>query len=278
VQENSAMPATATPLIARSVTIPGDTRLEYVERGDPAGQPVIFLHGVTDSWGSFEGVLGHLPESLRAIALSLRGHGNSSRPDQGYLMADFSSDVRAFMGALDLPPAVLVGHSMGSFVAQRFAIDHPGRTAGLVLMGSAAAMAGNREVRDLAAAVSGFSDTVDPAFVREFQAGTLARPVDPALFHAVVLESLRVPAFVWRATFSGFLALDHAPELHRIAAPALVVWGSCDAIFSAVDQFALRDHIPSARLVTYPGGGHAFHWEDPGKFAADVSRFCRELA
>ena len=66
-------------LIVKSVELPGRVTLQYVERGETAGTPVIFLHGVTDSWRSFEPVLPHLPGSIRAFALSLRGHGDSSR-------------------------------------------------------------------------------------------------------------------------------------------------------------------------------------------------------
>jgi len=268
---------TATTMIARAAVVAPDVRLEYVETGDPTGLPVVFLHGVTDSWGSFEGVMEQLPSWIRAIAISQRGHGNSSRPADGYRIGDFSKDVLGFMDRLDIPSAVIVGHSMGSFVAQRFAADHPGRTAAIGLMGSAPGMARNQAVRDMLWALDAMEDPIDPGFVREFQAATLARPVDPALFHAVVAESLKVPVRVWRDTFRGFLELDHSAELGRIQAPAIIVWGSCDTIFSIEEQMALRDAIPGARLLSYTGGGHGFHWEDAATFAADLTAFCREV-
>ena len=270
------MPATE-PMIGRSVVVGPDVRLEYVETGDPAGPPVVFLHGVTDSWLSFEGTMERLPGAIRAIAVSQRGHGNSSRPDAGYRMEDFSGDVLRFMDALELPAAVIVGHSMGSFVAQRFAADHPERTKGIALMGSAPGMARNYIVREMLWALDAMVDPIDPAFVREFQASTLARPVDPVLFHAVVAESLKVPVRVWRDAFRSFLDVDHDAILGSIQAPALITWGSCDAIFSADEQAALRDRIPGGRLVTSSGGGHGFHWEDPATFAADLTAFCIEV-
>lgn len=270
------MPFTA-PMIARSIHVGSGVHLEYVETGDPNGLPVVFLHGVTDSWGSFEGVMGLLPASIRAIAVSQRGHGSSSQPASGYRMADFSRDVLSFMDAIELPAAVIVGHSMGSFVAQRFAVDHPERTRGLVLMGSAPRMAGNAVLQEVASALEGMADPIDPNYVREFQAGTLARSVDPALFHAAVAESLKVPVRVWRDAFRGILETDHLAMLGRIQAPTIIFWGSCDAIFNREEQAALRDAIPGARLVTYAGGGHGFHWEDAATFAADLTAFCREV-
>jgi pimeloyl-ACP methyl ester carboxylesterase len=70
-------------MVTRSAAVGADVRLEYVETGDPKGLPVVFLHGVTDSWTSFEGTMERLPESIRAIAVSQRGHGNSSRQLRG---------------------------------------------------------------------------------------------------------------------------------------------------------------------------------------------------
>lgn len=72
-------------------------RMSYVEQGTPDGSPVIFLHGVTDSWRSFERLLPLLPPDIHAFALSQRGHGNSSRPASGYRFEDMSEDLRAFM-------------------------------------------------------------------------------------------------------------------------------------------------------------------------------------
>ena len=54
----------------------------------PSGVPVIFLHGITDSWRSFEGMLPHLPAGVDAYAVSLRGHGGSGLPAHGYRAAD----------------------------------------------------------------------------------------------------------------------------------------------------------------------------------------------
>jgi non-heme chloroperoxidase len=110
--------------------------LEYVEQGDRAGVPMLLLHGVTDSWRSFERVLPHLPTSIRAFAVTQRGHGDSGRPAAGYRTRDFASDVTAFADALSLGPVLVVGHSMGSTNAMRFALDHPGRIRGLVLVGA----------------------------------------------------------------------------------------------------------------------------------------------
>jgi non-heme chloroperoxidase len=189
-----------------------------------------------------------------------------------------AADVEAFMDALDLPAAVIVGHSMGALVAQRFAVDRPARTAGLVLIGSFKTLhrhAGVQEFWD--AVVSQLTDPIDPAVVRDFQASTLAQPVPPELLETVVSESLKVPAAVWRATFKSFLETeDFSGELAAVRVPVLLVWGDRDSYAQSTDQEALREVINTARLTVYAGAGHSPHWEEPERFARDLVGFVYE--
>lgn len=254
-------------------------RLEYVEQGRPDGTPIVMLHGVTDSWRSFEPVLPHLGADLRVFALSQRGHGRSDRPADGYAPADFAADVAAFLDAVQIERAVIVGHSMGSINAMRFALDHPERVAGLVLAGTMPwfgrppeMLAFHREH------IVPLTDPVPEAFARGFQLSTLARDIDAALLDRFVAESLRVPAHVWRAAFAGFIGDDFSDRLRTIDVPTLVVWGERDAFCAAAEQQALLGLVKTARLVEYAGAGHAMHWEEPGRFARDLGRFVASIA
>lgn len=265
-----------TPVI-HSVELPRGVTLQYVEQGDPSGIPVLLLHGVTDSWRSFEPVLPQLPASIRAFALTQRGHGHASRPPTGYRYADFAADLAAFMDILGLESALIVGHSMGSAIAQRFAIDHPGRTFGLVLIGAFVGEARNPVLVEAEAIVSKLTDPIDPGFVREFQVSTLAQPVPPAFLDTVVEESLKVPARVWREVFETLRDDDVAAECGRISVPTLVILGDRDC-FAAPDVVEARARdIAGARLLVYRGAGHALHWEEPARFAADVAAFTETL-
>ena len=262
----------------KSVELPNGINIPYVEQGDPAGVPVILLHGVTDSWRSFEGVLPHLPDSIHAYALTQRGHGEATHPDEGYLFQDFASDLAAFMDALGIDGAVIVGHSMGSGVAQRFAMDYPERALGVVLIGSFTTMRSNAAVHEFwHSGVSKLTDPIDPSFAREFQQSTLAREVPQDFFETAVRESLKVEARVWRATFEGFLDVDNSSELGKIKAPTLIVWGDQDSFFPRSEQDALASGISDARLVVYSGAGHATHWEEPERFASQLADFVESV-
>jgi non-heme chloroperoxidase len=244
-----------------------------VEQGDPAGVPVLMLHGYTDSWRSFELLLPHLPSRVRAIAVTQRGHGDADRPATGYRPEDFVSDVAAFMDALELPAAVLVGHSGGSYTAQGFAIEHPERTLGIALVGAFRALHGKPELDELWQAVAALRDPVDPDFVREFQESTATQPVPAEFMEAVIADSRKVPARVWQATLKGLLDAEAPTETGTITAPTLILWGDRDTLCTRRDQEALVAAISGARLVVFEGTGHAVHWEQPERVAAELAAF-----
>jgi non-heme chloroperoxidase len=261
----------------KSIELPTEVTLQYVEQGDSRGVPVIFLHGYTDSWHSFELVLPFLPASIHAFAISQRGHGDSTRPESGYAPGDFAADIAAFMDELQIESAVIVGHCMGGFIAERFALDYPERTRGLVLAASFTTMQGNPEVAQLWNGVSEFADTVDFNFVLEFQQSTLAQAVPPDFLVTVVQESLKVPARVWKAVLEDLFQDNHAKELGNIKTPTLIIWGDRDGIFPISEQETLAADIENAQLLIYPDAGHALHWEEPQQFAADLLTFVGSL-
>ena len=259
------------------VTLETGIRMHYAEQGDAAGMPIILLHGYSDSWFSFSPVLPFIPQTWRVFALDLRGHGMTDKPTTGYGMDEMAADVVAFMDALGLESAVLVGHSMGRVIAQRFAIDEPQRTVGVVLLGAFAGEAENPVVVEVEEVVSTLTDPISPEFVREFQASTLAQPVPPTFLETVVQESLKVPAWIWRAAFEGIRQDDVVSELGKIRAPALVVTGDRDGLVSLDEVEAQTRAIPGARLTVYGGAGHGLHWEEPARFAADLTAFLASL-
>ena len=110
------------PYAAQAVRLPGRLTMQYVEQGRGDAVPVVALHGVTDSWRSFEPILPHLPATLHFFALTQRGHGDSEAPASGYALVDFADDVVAFLDAQRLERAVIVGHSMGSANARGRAV------------------------------------------------------------------------------------------------------------------------------------------------------------
>jgi non-heme chloroperoxidase len=265
--------------VVKTIELPNQVELPYVEQGDPSGVPLVLLHAIADSWHTFELVLPHLPDSIHVFALTQRGHGDASRPPAGYRPRDFAADLVAFMDALHVEAAVIAGGSSGGFIARRFAIDRPERTLGLVLIGSPFTLRDKPGVQEIwDSTFSTLTDPIDPGFVREFAESTLAQPMPQAFLETIVQENLKVPARVWKATMEGLLEDDSSEELDGIRAPTLVVWGDQDAILPRHDQETMTSAIAGSRLLVYPGAGHAFYWEEPSRFASDLVAFVEGLA
>ena len=127
----------------RSITaqrIIGPAGALYVDDGGSGGIPVVFVHSFAGSKAHWLAQLTHLRKSRRAVALDLRGHGDSSRPAHNayneYAVESLAADIAAVADGLGLKRFVLVGHSMGAAAAIAYAGAHPERVAGLVLVGA----------------------------------------------------------------------------------------------------------------------------------------------
>ena len=254
----------------------GGLELPYVEQGDPDGLPVVLLHAWLDSRRYFDQLMARLPERIRAFAFDQRGHGDATKPADGYGLRDFADDIRAFMDVVGLDGAVLVGASSGGYVAQRFAVDDPGRTLGLALLGSPRSLRGPRP--QFADVVATLEDPIDAAFVRELNEGMVAREVPEVVMATLCEENLKVPACVWRDAFEGLLAAEPPLDTGRISAPTLLVWGGCDSLLPRADQDEMAAEIPRARLVIYADVGHLPVIEAPERVAADLTALCDAVA
>ena len=240
--------------------------MSYVDYGPRDGTPVLLLHGITDSSFSFSPVLPLLGADVRAIVPDQRGHGDSDKPPSGYTMEHFASDALALLDALRIDSAVVVGHSMGSFVAQQMAVAAPHRVSSLVLLSSGSSHADTMyELRD---SVADLADPVTEDFARTFQLGTIWRPLPEEFVEAAVRESVKAPARVWQECADGMLR--HAPPLERISCPTVILWGDRDSMFSRAEQEELRCRIRGAQVRIASDVGHAYHWEVPGQFVNEL--------
>ncbi len=263
-----------TPLLSTGV------RLHYAEQGDPTGEAIIFLHGYSDSWYSFSRVLPLLPPEYHAFALTQRGHGDSDKPECCYTVDDYAAEVDAFMEAVGIEKATLVGSSSGGLIVQRAALDYPHRVSRLVLIGSPTTLVNNEAVRELGEQMlAGLEDPIPPEFVREFVLGTVHDPLPEEFLAGAVSQSLKVPARVWRDYWEGVvLTVDDTTRIGEIGAPTLILWGEQDALLPREEQERRAATIPNATLRVYPETGHLAHWVRPEWVVRDLQAFLKETA
>jgi non-heme chloroperoxidase len=268
----------AMATVVSTVTLPDGLTLSYAEQGDQSGPVLVLLPGPTDSWRSYEAVLEAIPRSVRTIAVSQRGHGDSDKPGTGYRVQDFAGDVVPLLDALDVERAVLAGHSGSCLVVRRVAIDRPERVAGLVLEASPTTLRGHPGLTGfMESVVSGLQDPIDPDFARSCVVDTSSGEIEPEVVDRLAGELLKVPARVWRECFAALLDYDDLAELGRITAPTTLIWGDGDGLVGRSMQEQLAELIPRAELLVYSGIGHTPRWEDRSRFASDVAAFIERL-
>lgn len=256
------------------VRLESGVTLSIAATGDLSAPPVVFLPGPTDSWRSYEPVLGRLPGSLRAIAVSQRGHGDSDKPATGYAVEDFAGDVPLLLDALGIGRAIVVGHSGSCLVARRVAIEHPERVAGLVLEASPSTLRGHIALGHFVEAVVGdLQDPIEAGFARSFVVDTSSERLSPELVDMLAAELMKVPVHVWKEMFAGLVAYDDLTAIERITAPTLLLWGDADTVIDREMQTVLAERVRRAELRVYHGVGHTPRWEDPGRFVLDVASF-----
>jgi pimeloyl-ACP methyl ester carboxylesterase len=216
--------------------------------GDETGT-VVLVHGFatnrTENWRRL-GWLGALERTgRRAVALDLRGHGESDKPhDPGaYARADMAGDVLALLDHLDLGRADILGYSMGSHLALAATLAEPERVSNLILGGVGARM------------LTGGG----PAPGASMTMGDAMRADDPALVTEATLRGFRQFAENQGEDRLALAACSEAPvgappDLGRLTVPTLVIAGSRDEI--AGDPQMLADAISGARAVSLPACDH----------------------
>ena len=249
--------------------------LNYVQQGDPDGPVLVLLHGAGDSWHSYDRVFPLIPSRYRVYAITLRGHGLSDHPATGFSAADFAGDILDFLEQKNIHHATLVGHSLGSFVAQKVAELDTNHLDRLVLIGSGPGLSNpSADQSSILSAFSALEDPIPYTFARDFQASTIYYPVPAKNFEIWVAEAERVPASTWHGLAQGHR--EPTEELKKIRIPTLVLWGEKDSIFSRSDEDILIHTIPHAQFSVYPETGHALHWERPERFTRELLAFVRD--
>jgi rifampin ADP-ribosylating transferase len=248
----------------------------YVAHGDRSGVPVVLLHAWGESLGSFDRLMPLLPATIHAMAMDQRGHGAADKPADGYTLVDLADDVVAFLDAVGLTSAVLLGSSSGGYVAQQVAVRTPDRVNGLVLVGSPRSLRGRPPFAD---EVDRLTDPVDRTWVKaSLDWFPRFRDIPDWYLEDRIDDGVRMPAGVWRTSLNGLCTAVPPTETGTISAPTLIIWGGRDELLSGDDQEALAAAIPGSHLVVYQDTGHLVLWEQPERVANDLTDFVTGLS
>ena len=255
------------------------------KRGAPA---LILLHGSNSSLHTWEPWVARLGGSYRIVSLDLPAHGlTGPDPHDDYSAAASARIVAAVADRLGIGRFVLGGNSMGGGIAARFAVLHPERLNGLILVDSGGQPYPGARDMPLAFRVAG------TPVLRDIVAGAtprwlIANGVRAAVSNQAVMtpaaidrywELLRYPgnrAATLERFSQGYGTVAPA-ELQRLAVPTLILWGREDHIIPVASAGYFAKHLPHSRTVIYDHIGHIPMEETPDASAAEVMRFMAAL-
>lgn len=246
--------------------------LKYHYRERSGTEPtLLLLHGYVDSSFSFDALLDALTLPVRSFSPDFRGHGESDAAED-YAVSDLASDTIEFIEQIIDRPVIIVGHSLGSIVAQRVAALRPDLVQKLILIGAAPTAANHPGLVDLRAELQKFEKIVPLPFIEDFQRSTVHAPIPETTILRYIHESSKVGIGAWQGALRG-LVDEPEGSARLITLPTLVIWGAHDGVFGAESQAALASLLPGHRAVRYDDAGHAPHWEFPERVARDVEAF-----
>lgn len=243
-----------------------DVNLFYVDEGegDPA---LLFAHGLMNDHTYFDPQVEHFRTSRRTIALDLKGHGASDKPEMQYTIKDFADDLAWTIQELDLAQPVVVGHSMGGAAALQLAADAPDLVSGVVVLDSPVI-----PPPDFASAVRQFAEGArSPAYqdvVRQFMGQFVGFLDDPERGEELVEQMASTPQHVTAPCLQAYVDWD-SEGAAAVSVPLLYV--SSGPWFTQVDRFReLSPHLVTGQTV---GSGHYHQLEVPDQINAMIRRF-----
>jgi 3-oxoadipate enol-lactonase len=210
----------------------------------------------------------------------LRGAGDSDKPPGPYALERFARDLAGLLDHLGEAAAYVVGHSGGGVVAQRFALDFPERTRGLVLASTSSEVG-----QKASAAWSRLADTIERSGF-----GSADRAPDPRGFgpsfaaahpdvvHALAQQTRENDPHAYAASARAFGSYNWTEELPRLAAPTLILQGLADQMTPPGGSVILSRRLPRAQLVMVPDAGHNLPIEMPVLFTTAILAFLGGLA
>ncbi len=267
-------------------------RVHFRDEGRRQSPPIILLHGSNASLHTFEPWVTRLKDKFRVVTIDLPGHGlTGAIPSDNYSRETMVQVVNVLANKLELEPFVIGGNSMGGSVALRYALDHPRKITGLVLINSSGFT--KKKLEDDSQGVLAFRLLKNPLF------RAIAEVMDPYYFvtqgldaafhqHAVITETMVMRYYdlalregTREAIIKRFAATEdekyQAQDLAQIKVPTLLMWGKEDAVVPFAFSSGYETLLPGISTAYYDGVGHIPMEEVPEISATDLIAFLEKI-
>ncbi|ABC62566.1 alpha/beta fold hydrolase [Erythrobacter litoralis] len=271
------------------VTLANGQELHLRDEGPRDAMPIVLLHGSNADMSTWQPWAEALRNDYRVIRFDQIGHGLTGAAfDEDYSGDRFIESVHLVADRLDLDRFVLAGNSMGGGIAMGFAMRHPERLSGLVLVDAGGAPIRREGGGNLAftlaqmPVVGNVMSAMLPRSIVERslkQSVSKTEIVDDAMVDRY-FDMARYPGnrAATRARFSQERVPFEAEQVARVTVPTLVMWGEEDSLIPYTAAGWFMEHLPNATLANYPGIGHLPQEEAPERSVADLKAWLAGIA
>jgi len=256
-----------------------DAHLLVVEEGDARTHPVVFIHGFPFSHAMWQSQITAVSRTFRAIAYDVRGLGGSSVGDGQYTIEGHVDDLIGLLDHLAIPKAVIIGLSMGGYIALRALERNPERWSGAVLCNTRSEADTDEGRIGRAAAIrmvkkSGSKVFADDFVHKVFAPASVTRVPDAMEMITGVIA--RTPPLAIAGTLLALAArTDTTASLSRINIPTLIMVGEHDMTTPPEASRAMHERIPGSELHIVPLAAHMSPLENPEFVNTHLLEFLR---
>ena len=240
----------------------GDAGLYFEVTGNPAGTPLVLLHGGLGTMADFNPILDKLPQHFRFIGIDFRGHGKSTLGSTPLTYRHYQTDVERIIDHLGIHSCTLLGFSDGGIVAYRIAAQTPERVESIVTVGAQWRLEVGGPVFEMLSGLT--TEMWGEMFPESVEYYNAVNPTPD--FHSLVQA---VVALWTDQTSTGY----PNAEIADITAPSLIVRGDGDLFLSLSEAAELCEKVEGANFFNVPFSGHEVHKEAPELFLTAVNEF-----
>lgn len=274
---------------ARLIRSPDGVPICIYETGNPAGPPLLFVHGFSQSYAVFKLQFeSDLARDYRLLAYDLRGHGCSGKPWEAayYTSSRIAGDMAAVLKEFRVRRPLLVGWSYGGYVVMDYIRRYgDAQLAGAMLVGSNAGLpppATDAATIERARVMRDNNRNASPDIAATIQGGhsfvrlMTVRPAPADMAEIMFATTQMLPAYVRRAMVGRNLQNDDV--IPRVHVPILLLAGTGDLTQPEAVLQAVAGKLRDGRVVMIPAAGHATFIDAPAEFAAELRRFATATA
>jgi pimeloyl-ACP methyl ester carboxylesterase len=261
------MSSTPTTPVTNHRIYTGELTIAVKEYGQ--GRDLILVHGIGSTSDTWRPVIDLLADTFRLFAIDLRGHGESDKPEAGYLVDDYARDLQGVIAGLGLVHPLIMGHSLGGMTTMRWAIDHPSAAKRIVLEDPP--LRPNPEAKERFAGWIELASLPIEEVAARYKAENPDWSEEDCLRRAKMITATALPVFTeMRDSMQRPGAPAWIGPLAVVETPMLLIHGDVESggavMQTDVDRFAAT--APRGHSARIAGAGHSLHRDYTAEFLA----------